>query len=385
MTEPHTDLLIVGGGIVGLAHAFEAHRRGLSVRVVERDWAPNGASIRNFGHACITAQAGDLLPIAYRSRDGWLAAAQAAGFWAREAGAIVVARTDLELAVLDELRQERGDDAVIMQTKDEVGQRLGGTPDPTIVGGAFLPADLRVDPRTAAPELGLWLQEQPGVSIEWGTTVGAVADGAVSTSRGEFTGDRVLICVGHDLDYLKPDVAAANQITRCSLQMAMAPAPASFTTESAVLTGTSMTRYDGFTTMPGYAEVLAELQQSSQDMLDFGANIMFTRRPDGTMLLGDSHAYADTMPPFMEDSITERAVRDISQIIGAPLPITQRWQGIYASSPLTSLVREDVDARTRAISVTSGIGMTLSFGIASYTLDDLGAAPVGAGAGAAAR
>lgn len=32
---------------------------------------------------------------------------------------------------------------------------------------------------------------------------------------------------------------------------------------------------------------------------------------------------------------------------------------------------EDVDATTRCITVTSGIGMTLSFGIAAQTLDSL--------------
>ena len=73
--------------------------------------------------------------------------------------------------------------------------------------------------------------------------------GTVATTRGDFHADKVLICVGHDLDYLLPDVAARYQVQRCALQMALAPAPAGFTLDSAVLTGTSMTRYDGFTSM----------------------------------------------------------------------------------------------------------------------------------------
>lgn len=146
-----TDLLIVGAGIVGLAHAFEAHRRGLSVRVVERDLAPNGASIRNFGHACVTAQAGDLLPVAQRSREGWLRAAEAVGFWAPEAGAVVVARSALEMAVLEQLHAQRGGDAVELLTADGVRGRLGPSADPAIVGGAFLLADLRVDPPRRPP------------------------------------------------------------------------------------------------------------------------------------------------------------------------------------------------------------------------------------------
>ena len=43
MTSERVDLAIVGAGIVGLAHAVEAVRRGLSVVVVERDERATGA------------------------------------------------------------------------------------------------------------------------------------------------------------------------------------------------------------------------------------------------------------------------------------------------------------------------------------------------------
>jgi len=181
----------------------------------------------------------------------------------------------------------------------------------------------------------------------------------------------VLVCVGHDLDYLYPRVADAYEVTRCALQMALAPAPAGYALDSAVLSGTSMTRYDGFTTMPGYAALHAELVANQPELIDMGANVMVTRRPDGTLLLGDSHVYSRTMPPFQDEDITRRLVSEISTLLGRPLTITQRWQGVYASSPQTSLLIEDIDAATRCITVTSGIGMTLSFGIAAQTLDSL--------------
>ena len=43
------DIAVVGGGILGLAHAYEARQRGLSVALFERNPRPQGASVRNFG------------------------------------------------------------------------------------------------------------------------------------------------------------------------------------------------------------------------------------------------------------------------------------------------------------------------------------------------
>ncbi len=47
--EKPFDLAVVGAGIVGLAHALAAARRGLRVVVVDGDPQARGASIQNFG------------------------------------------------------------------------------------------------------------------------------------------------------------------------------------------------------------------------------------------------------------------------------------------------------------------------------------------------
>ena len=66
------DLAVVGAGIVGLATALAAVRRGLRVIVIDRDAQANGASVRNFGFITVTGQQrGTMWARARRSRDVW--------------------------------------------------------------------------------------------------------------------------------------------------------------------------------------------------------------------------------------------------------------------------------------------------------------------------
>jgi glycine/D-amino acid oxidase-like deaminating enzyme len=87
-TARRSDILIVGAGIAGLSHAIAAVERGLAVTVIDRDARAVGASVRNFGHACVTAQSGELLALALAAREKWLRYGRLAGFFVTEFGAL---------------------------------------------------------------------------------------------------------------------------------------------------------------------------------------------------------------------------------------------------------------------------------------------------------
>ena len=141
----HADVLIVGAGIVGMAHALAAAKQGKRVGVFERNPYCVGASIRNFGMVWPIGQpSGSLLDRALRSREIWLEAADGAGFHANPCGSLHLAYRPDEMAVLEEFvtERQRVSSAVSLLTAEEVAQKsaddivfwFGGRSDVEFVG-----------------------------------------------------------------------------------------------------------------------------------------------------------------------------------------------------------------------------------------------------------
>lgn len=369
MGRMKTDVIIVGGGIVGLATAFLAFEKGLSVRVIDRSVQPVGSSIQNFGHACFTGQADDVEPIAMKSRAGWKRAAAAAGLWVHESGTYIPAVSEAELQVLREFHDKRGDEQVRMLTADEIAEGIGN-PQLRSLGGAHLPLDMRVNPREAAPKLAGWLAEN-GVEFNWSHEVHAVSDGQVQTNRGDFEADHVVVCPNHHLTQLFPELADKFDLRVCTLTMALIKRPENIPADLGMLTGTSLARYDGFTNVSAAAELREDLQAREPDLVDCIANLMVTGLDDH-LLVGDSHEYSYSPDPFVDqqtaDLLMDKAVAYLG--IGSP-QVVQRWQGSYADSRATNLILERPDARTTVAVVASGIGMTMSFGVADEIIKQL--------------
>ncbi|MBW4041419.1 MAG: TIGR03364 family FAD-dependent oxidoreductase [Acidobacteria bacterium] len=360
-------MVVVGAGIVGLSHALHAVRAGLRVTVVERDERAVGASVRNFGHICTTAQAGEVLELAEAAREEWLRLGAEAALPILEHGTVVVARTGAQARLLEEFAAERGD-AVRPLTSRAAGELLGFAP-PGIAAAAHLPADLRVDPLTASARIAAHL-EGLGVVFRWRTNVLALEPGLVSTTRGTIRTARTVVAVGHDVDRFFPDVADEHRLVRCRLRMLEVDAPAG-AVPPAVLTGTSMLRYDGLSQQPSAADVRAELLAGSPALLEQGVNLMLTQRPDGRLVIGDTHHSAVTEDPFEDETSDALVLAEMERLFGAPLTVRRRWRGVYASSPKAPfLVTEPIPGVTVA-SVTTGIGMTTALGLAKRTLAGL--------------
>lgn len=373
MPTPPYEVVIIGAGIIGLAHAYTAIQQGNRVLVIDRDARANGASIRNFGHACFSAQSARLMDLTWVAREGLLKAAATVGFAAQECGTVVVARTDAEMAVLKQLCAAQ---PLSVELLDElqVHQRLGGL-TPEVPGGAYLPLDVRVDPRTLLAQLADWVATHPAGEVQWSTSLQQItSDGdhqVVHTSRGPLWAERVLVCVGHDVDYLYPELAADAEVTRCRLNMARVVLPQSVVLEPAVLTSTSIARYPAFTEMPAAPELIHQLHHRAPQLLDVVANVMCTQAADGTLIVGDTHHYGQVAPPFMTEADTDVVLADLADALGVSgFKVVERWQGVYANSPRQNVLRANPVPGVELVTVTTGVGMTLAFGLAHNTFTE---------------
>lgn len=362
-TNAAFDVAVVGSGIVGLGAALAAHRRGQRVVVIERGSEPSGASVRNFGHLCFTPQAGLAREFALTSRELWLGLAPDAGVWLRESGTLVAARRDDEFAVLRDLAETRVDEVELLSAV-EAEERMPLAPG-TAVGGAFLPRDLQANPRQAVAAIAAHL-EREGVEFRRRTAVGAVRPGHVETSRGPIHADRVVVAVNHDIDLLYPEVAERHGIVRCALDMLRVSADLRMPLAAPLLTGWSLVRYGAFSATPAAAALRERLHAERPELAALDLNQMYTRLPDGTLIVGDTHARAVTTAPFQAEFAFEAMLEETRSLFGVDaLRVVERWQGVYASGPDDFLI-EEVEPGVHLVAATTGIGMTTGLGLAEH-------------------
>ncbi len=244
------DVAVVGAGIVGLAHALAAARRGKRVVVLERDARANGASVRNFGFVTVTGQqAGDCWTMARRSRAIWAEVAEAAAIPILQHGMLVTARRPEAAAVIDAFLAT-GMGETCRKLSAAQARKMCPAIRPEVTAALHSPHELRVESRDALPRLASWLADVHGVAFHWSTAVHAVAAPRIDTSRGLVEAERVVVCPGDDFLGLFPERIAAYGVTRCQLQMLrVAPEPG-FALGPAVMSDLGLARYLGYAALP---------------------------------------------------------------------------------------------------------------------------------------
>ncbi|MEX5612158.1 MULTISPECIES: TIGR03364 family FAD-dependent oxidoreductase [unclassified Pseudomonas] len=330
----HSDLLIVGAGILGLSHAYAAAKRGLRVHVFERSATPLGASVRNFGQALVTGQPpGTMLELARASREIWADWQQLAGLQLKRNGSFLFARSEAEEQLLEAFCAGR---ALEHSYRVEL---LQGAALNDLYGGQFRHHraalhgldDQQLYSREAIPQLIDYLRRDLGVQFHFSTLVRDIQPGQLRSTAGNFHAPRIVLCSGHDYQTLLADQIAALQPQICRLQMLRARPEANLNLQHALLTGLSCVHYGAFADLPEAAAVQAQILREAPHLHEHGIHLLISPTPYGELIIGDSHDYGSDPSPFNAEQVDNWLLELAEQTLGCRVRVVERWQGVYGA------------------------------------------------------
>ncbi|UVM75265.1 TIGR03364 family FAD-dependent oxidoreductase [Pseudomonas alvandae] len=371
MSEHDCDLLVVGGGILGLAHAWAGAKRGLKVKVFERSHTPLGASIRNFGQALVGGQApGIMLDLARQANGLWKTLGQAAGLHLHQQGSLLFARTEAEEALLEAFVNGRGA-SLGYRTELLRGDALEALYDGRFAHhrAALLGLDdQQLYSREALPQIVEYLARTLGVEFHFSTLVRDVETHRAVTSAGRFTARHIVVCSGHDYQTLLAEPLAALRPQVCGLQMLRVRPRQPLALRHALLTGLSCVHYGAFADLPEADAIRAQIRSQQPELEAHGVHLLISPTPYGDLIIGDSHVYGSDISPFNAEQV-DRILIDLAQdTLGGEVDVLERWQGVYgARGPGPFSVVEAADGVT-AVVMHTGLGMSVGLALGERTV-----------------
>lgn len=365
MLKQEYDLIIVGGGIIGLSNAITAVQKGKKVLLLERDEKAYGASIRNFGLVWPVGQpAGPLFDRTMKSREKWIEMADKAGFWCRPNGSLHLAYEDDELEVLQEYARDFND-TVQLLSPDQVSEysdyvRLEG-----LKGALWSDTELSVNAKKAIYALSEWLSQQENATLKFYEQVDHVESGCVYTTNGNYHADRILVCSGHEFRILFPEIFKESGIIQSKLQMMRTTPIADINFGPTLCGGLTLTHYASFAQCPSVSKLKARIEEQMPEYVNWGIHVMINQNDDHELVIGDSHEYGLGFDPFDRADVNDLILAYLRRFLDMDeLRIKESWHGIYSKIPGRTEFVDDPLEGVRIITGLSGAGMTFSFGLA---------------------
>ena len=365
-THNNYDVIVVGAGIVGLAHAYTAAQRGLKVLVIERDAACIGASIRNFGFVTVTGQrAGPHWSRAMRSRDIWSAIAPQAGIDVVHRGLWLTARRPAAHAVLEAFMQTDMSEGCELLSPTQAAEQHPALQTQGLQSVLYSPHDLRVESRTAIPLLARWLEQAYGVQFQFSEAVTEINAPHVQTTRGSYRAERVVVCTNAAVGGLYAPVWSAHGLQQCQLQMLRVRPQPGFQLQGSVMGDLSLIRYEGYSALAPANALRAQLEAEEAPSLAHGIHLIVVQSADGTLVVGDSHHYGAAPPPFALEDVDALIFGHLREALHlTEATVTERWVGTYPSSATEPCIVHAPSDTVRSVAVTSGSGASTAFGLA---------------------
>ncbi len=362
------DVAIVGGGIVGLAHAYMALRKGLRVVLFEREQFAVGASVRNFGMIWpIGQEPGTGLATALRSREHWIKASAEAGFWCNPSGSLHLAYEDDEKDVLEEfmsLYSDSGYQCNLISASSAVG-RSNHIKTQGLKVALWSDTEMTVYPREAIRRIPLWLEEKFGLILRLGHVVTEINLPTVRTAREIWAVERAVVCSGADFETLFPYEYEHQNLTKCKLQMMKMVPAVPIDIGPSLAAGLTLRHYAAFSKCKSLAALDKRFDEQNPKLKEHGVHILVSQNSAGELIVGDSHHYFNTVEPFDLEEIDEIILKYLQDFLPVKdYKITERWHGVYPKLLGHLNLLLEPSPGVQIVNALGGAGMTLSFGLA---------------------
>jgi FAD dependent oxidoreductase TIGR03364 len=373
MQDRRADLAIVGAGIMGLAHAYAAAKRGKRVVVFERSPRATGASIRNFGMLWPIGQPHGLMhQLALQSRALWLEILDRARLPYRADGSLHVVYRDDETAVAREFAERApalGYDCAWLNAAQTL-ERSAAVLSEGLQGALWSPLELTVDPPLTLATLPVFLHEQYGVAFRFACPVHSIQLPLIDAGAQRWSVDRAIVCSGEDFETLYPEVFQSAGLTRVKLQMLRTVSqPDGWRLGPALAAGLTLRFYPAFQLCQSLATLKERIARETPEYDTWAIHGLVSQTAAGELTLGDSHEYGSEVDVFNKEKVDSLILRYISTFLRAPdMTLAQRWHGVYAKHPQEPYLSLSPASGVHIITSPGGSGMTLSFGIAEKTL-----------------
>lgn len=372
-----TDVCVVGGGVVGVAHALAARRRGLGVVLLEQDARAHGASVRHSGHLFFTALHGagtDAAPLA--ARELWLELARRAGAPAGTDGTIILAHSREELEVMQAVAGEHPGRARML-TRREATTLLPAAGE-RITGALFGLMDLLVDPRTITAALTRLLAKDAQARVEFRAHVHALGGGVVEAGPLSVRAGNVIVCPGAYDHGLLAALPAGEELVSETVQMLRLAGLRRL--GPAITTGIALLEHPVFAVAPGAEALRARLELEHPAAVEHGVAPLLAPLADGGLIVSQARSGGRGRAPFRAERLDALLLEATRALLGCDLEVRERWTLHVLRDPADPGAEQDFHIRApesgvRVVRALSQRALALCHWQAEKTLGELLDAP----------
>lgn len=142
-----------------------------------------------------------------------------------------------------------------------------------------------------------------------------------------------------------------------------------------ILSGLSIRRYDSFKSCASYKNLMTPKWQKPYQQ--WGIHLLFKQAVDGSIIIGDSHEYADVdenaqLPIGINMEINELILKEATRILNLPdWKIQNYWAGYYAQAVDGGVFEHEIGNKIYISTGIAGKGMTTGAGYSRKRIEDI--------------